>query len=46
MNNFSKLAVMFAMTAAIGSIVAQGLPTWVTETGYPTDGTVTARQQG
>ena len=31
--------------AAIGSIVAQGLPVWITETGYTTDGTVTARQQ-
>ncbi len=31
--------------AAIGAIVAQGLPVWITETGYPTDGTVTARQQ-
>ncbi len=31
--------------AAIGGIVAKGLPVWITETGYATDGTVTARQQ-
>jgi hypothetical protein len=31
--------------AAISSIVAQGKPVWITETGYATDGTVTARQQ-
>jgi hypothetical protein len=31
--------------ADIGAIVAQGLPVWLTETGYATDGTVSPRQQ-
>ncbi|MDB5059354.1 MAG: Carbohydrate-binding family 9, partial [Chloroflexi bacterium] len=31
--------------AAISSIVAQGKPVWITETGYVTDGTVTSHQQ-
>lgn len=31
--------------ADVGAIVAQGLPVWLTETGYATDGTVSPRQQ-
>ena len=30
---------------ALGTVVAQGLPVWITETGYTTDGTITANQQ-
>ncbi|HVA88232.1 MAG TPA: sugar-binding protein [Chloroflexota bacterium] len=31
--------------AALGTVVAQGLPVWITETGYTTDGTITNNQQ-
>ncbi len=31
--------------AALGGLVAQGIPVWITETGYATDGTVSPRQQ-
>ncbi len=31
--------------AALGSITSQGLPVWITETGYTTDGTITNNQQ-